>query len=251
MKIKPLLYIILALCCSPVSHAIIPVGGWGYSLGYAADRALGVISKKDKLWYWWIDPAADKIFDGRFTLKYNSSLFTVEETGWVGDFGLDPTLPAPPASIDGVSPTLNPSSEPWALQGANGALVGSSVIVNPTAGLITVSFDWGTTGYSPADESHRNIFGIAVSLPDWVGGFEFVQAGTGDVGLLGSAADVNANGVNALTYLRCEGGYCGEPPIGDLRAVPEPSTIALWSTLGLAGGAYLRFRRRKNSEERR
>jgi hypothetical protein len=233
-----------AILCASQAHAIFPVSGWGYSLGYAADRALGVITAEDDLWSFWIDPSAASIEKGRVTLLYDPTIFTVKDYGWLGGFGANPALPAPPVTTDGVIPTLAPDGQPWKLQAAASGLA-SSVNVNPTEGRITIDFDWGTTPYQPTNDDHFNIFGVTMAVPKDTTGFEFVPRGTGDFGLAGSAADVSANGDNASTYMKCNGGYCGEEPKGDLRRnIPEPSTLMLISS-SLLGYAGYRVRRRK------
>jgi hypothetical protein len=120
------------------------------------------------------------------------------------------------------------------------------VNVNQTAGLMTIDFDWGTNPYQPTSDDHFNIFGVTMAVPADTTGFEFVPRGTGDLGLLGSAGDVTTNGDNATTFMKCNGGYCGKEPKGDLRrTIPEPSTLMLIGS-GLLGYMGHRVRRRKS-----
>lgn len=219
------------------AYAITPFGGWGYSIGYGADRILGFVHAEDDLWSIWIDPPPLTINSGRITFHYDPNVLTVRTYGWAGAFGADPSLLAPPVTSNDVMPTLDPNGDPWAMQAPNAGLVQHDVTVDPIAGSIVIDFDWGSNPYQPATNDHFNFFGIDVSGPTNMSGFTFVPRGTGDFGLVGSAQDVALNGNNAATYMNCAGGYCGEEPLGDLQVTltPEPGAYALLLAGGLSG----------------
>ncbi len=235
------------LLISSSVHSIVPVGGWGYSLGYAADRIIGVLPADNDVWYWWVDPPSESIESGRVTVFYDTSLFTVVDTGWVGDFALDASIASPPVTGNGVIPTLDPNGQAWELQGSSVGMASYNVILDNIQGIITIEFDWGDTPFVPSTTDHFNFFGIAVEIPDNVTGFEFVTRGTGDFGLLGSPDDVVTNGTNSLTYMSCTSGFCGESPFGDLSVittVPLPASIWLFGTGAI--GLFLAKRKKYN-----
>jgi len=234
------------------AQAIVPVSGWGYSIGYGADRLLGIIEEDDDLWNFWIDPPPETILSGRVSLFYDPDLFTIVDYGWVGEFGEDPSIASPPVTSSGIIPTLNPNGQPWALQSPNDVLQNANVDINDVLGQIVIDFDWGESGFQPQVDQHFNFFGIVVSVPDTLATFKFVPRGTGDFGLLGSPQDVEAVGTNASTFLECSGGFCGEEPLGDLEAayVPEPLTILGTATaLGFVASFKRKLKSSKSSEK--
>lgn len=217
------------------ASAIVPVVGWGVSVGEAI---VGTAPWDDYGIGWWDPVATGAILKGRVTFQYDPSAYQIVQTGWFGDFGADPSLAAPPV-IGGQPDDAWVSS--FVLQGPNAGMT-SNVSVDNVAGLMVVDFDWGPGGYTPPNSDHFNFFGYAFTKPDGTTtqSLQAAISGTyapGKMVVLGSAQDVAVNGDNALTFVRCTGGYCG------VHAVPEPATWALM-LIGFGGaGALLRRRR--------
>src|SRR5438132_3093946 len=79
-----------------------------------------------------LDPAAAFFYNGQFTQHYDPDLFSVRGFGWMGDWGVDPSLPALP--IDSTLWAGNVVS----LQAPDPALV-TTVSNNESAGLFNVT----------------------------------------------------------------------------------------------------------------
>ena len=103
------------------------------------------------------DPIPGKFIDGRITINYDSSLLLLEEFGWFGDWGVDPTLPSPPVGT--ISEDIS-----WFLQTTpNPQLTVNTEILPPESGsnitTLQVEYDWGTDGYIPSSDNDFNFFG--------------------------------------------------------------------------------------------
>lgn len=159
-----------------------------------------------------IDPPSSSFVDilsGRFTLQFDPSMRVVA-AGWYGEFGADPTLPAPRTDLSDVDISLLQYQ-------ANAAMVRSSIVIDQAAGLAEFEFDWGPEGFQPTaymdSEGHFNIAGLFLEAPS----LRIADAVT----VVGSAADTIARGTGSSTYMLCSTGYCGVTP------VPEPESWAL------------------------
>ena len=159
-----------------------------------------------------IDPPSSSFVDilsGRFTLQFDPSMRVVA-AGWYGEFGADPTVPAPLTDLSDVDIALL-QYQP------NAAMVRSSIVIDQAAGLAVFEFDWGPNGFQPTaymdSDGHFNIAGLFLEAP---------ALGIADaVTVVGSPADTIARGTDSSTYMLCSTGYCGVNP------VPEPETWAL------------------------
>jgi len=162
-----------------------------------------------------IDPPAEALLEGRITLEYDSS-FQALGAGWFGEFGADPTLPAPPIPV----PTIVDVN--GQIQQFNNAAMVSADITS-SAGRTVFEFDWGPDGFTATRnmdaEGHVNFAGLALTSPTFESGV--VGEKTNFVNVAGSREETAALGTESHTYLLCGGGYCGANPI------PEPSTYAL------------------------
>ncbi|WP_130969129.1 PEP-CTERM sorting domain-containing protein [Aquabacterium lacunae] len=168
-------------------------------------------------------PPADSfnaIVSGRFTLSFDPSMRVVA-AGWYGEFGANPSLPAPTGdlALADIS-TLQ-------LQ-ANAAMQHASITVDQAAGLAVFEFefDWGPAGMVPSlnvdSNGHTNIAALLLEAP--------AQPMADAVTVLGSPAQTAALGTESSTYMLCTSGYCGVNP------VPEPQVWAMvMASLGVIG----------------
>ncbi len=213
MKRRSLLTIIFIYFFSNFTHAAIPVGGWGYSLGNAL---WGIAPWHDDGAGWWDPPADQAILKGRITLKFDPNFYQIKSYGWFGDFGANPNIAAPKVIKDVSKPNSDWAST-WILQDANPNMQ-QNVQIDNAIGLMVVNFDWGDNGYKPKNNDHFNFFGYTYSVPKGMTNQQLQNNthgayGEGKMSIIGNAADVVKNGVNASTYMLCSGGYCGETPI--------------------------------------
>jgi hypothetical protein len=236
--------LVSTLATLPADAAIARWFGWGYSenevykeiseyvdiagnalgvVGVVAPpaAAVGTIVRTVKVIADVIDPPADSfnaIVSGRFTLSFDPSMRVVA-AGWYGEFGANPSLPAPTGdlALADIS-TLQ-------LQ-ANAAMQHASITVDQAAGLAVFEFDWGPAGMVPSlnvdSNGHTNIAALLLEAP--------AQPVFNAVTVLGSPAETAALGTQSSTYMLCTSGYCGVNP------VPEPQVWALMvASLGVIG----------------
>ena len=188
----------------------VPVVGWGYSIGNGIYSLVFPDQPSIKRGFGWtFDPPVDGlIVSGRLTAQFDP-LWTVGGVGWFGEFGADPTLPAPPLGATEIDVALLQSSPNPLLQSA-------SITIDQSQGRVVFDFDWGLDGFQPTVD-HLNFAGIFFS--------NLTELPSNPLTIVGSPADVVANGKNALTYMSCrapqpgsEEFFCGE------TVVPEPAT---------------------------
>lgn len=101
-----------------------------------------------------IDPPGGTFFSGAFDVHYPSDLMTADISGWLGTWGEDPTLPAPPVNIEDWGTSVNPTI--FTLQNPNSAL--NANVGNNMPGVQTVTFDWGSGGHTESSSDPLNIF---------------------------------------------------------------------------------------------
>ena len=194
-----------------------------------------------------IDPPETRILSGRVTVDYDPS-YQLIASGWYGEFGADPLLPAPP--IDGSSFDEN------LLQFEANPVMQSSSIDDSSPGTVVFEFDWGVDGFLPTlnqdENGHFNILGMYF-LPSFDVSPSLIGTApkTFVSSVIGSLEDVVTNGTNASSYLQCsipseDGGpdvisYCGE-------TVPEPTSILSLLALGTFGTASTLKRKLKSSK---
>jgi hypothetical protein len=162
-----------------------------------------------------VDPVPGSIISGRVTFAFDPDEI-VTAAGWYGEFGADPNLPAPPIDADPDLALLQTEANP--------AMLSRGIFIDQTLGRAVFEFNWGPEGFVPTRnmdaEGHFNILGLYLVQPN------DLSASTSE--MVGSLADVLANGTNASTYMMCnsptgggEIGSCG------LAEIPEPSTWPL------------------------
>lgn len=201
----------LSMAIAFPAKAAIPVAGWGYSLGNALYIGAGgdpgdpyVITKG---WGWLIDPPSiDTIISGRATLKFDPNL-TVLAAGWLGDFGANPTISAPPVGSSFISENQ--------IQGPSPSLLTSSISIDQLNGLATFDYDWGPSGFLPATLDHFNFAAIVFddSTLSAIPASSLVTRENAGVaapyGIVGTSALTANLGTNLPTYMLCSKGYCG------------------------------------------
>jgi hypothetical protein len=225
------LFVILAFV-SEAHATLVPLLGWGYSLGYGADRALGVIPPgasplgNDEWSIWWDPPAS--VIDGRVTFKYDPNLITVhpERSGFIGEFSDNPAINMP-FNPSGVYPPFDMSTLP----GPRPGMV-FDLFVGPDTVILT--FDLSANPVTvPEDAGPINFFGLAITTTVPLVGFKIEDTNTGHFHEVGSFLDQSQTFMHCSDVLR--GVYnCGEttsPSRGfGLTAIPEPSTYLLFGT---------------------
>lgn len=102
------------------------------------------------------DPQPATFVNGSLSLDFDPNILEVTSYGWLGDWGFDPTLVAPP-----VVPTrFIPTGTTAVLQAPNDELA-ATVLVDNVIGNITATYEWVQGGYIvPADVSNFNFFSI-------------------------------------------------------------------------------------------
>lgn len=167
-----------------------------------------------------IDPAPATFYDGVFTFHYPSTVMRVSDYGWLGSWGEDPSLlpPSPDTVLWPIGTTI-------VLQDPNSEL-SASVLNDAASGLMTVSFDWGSSGHAADATEPFNLFAAL---------FEFTT--NAEITFLGDSlqAPPGANFFVSSTGFRCtlpppeppEIVSCGESVTQYYRVVPEPGTIGL------------------------
>ncbi len=169
-----------------------------------------------------IDPPTGTILDGRITLNYDPLKLSIEEFGWFGPWGVNPSLPAPAVSNSGRIA----HDTQVILQSPNPAL--SQSVNTGTTGTVVVDFSWGSGGLAQTEE-RANIFGLwfIVLNPGASAHAEFSSFGTGDIREPSGAG----NFMTCIPQGQLRPGLCGESPQGDIRLVstPEPSTVSYFA----------------------
>jgi len=180
------------------------------------------------------DPSAATFYDGSFSIHYDSSLMKVDDAGWLGTWGENPSLLPPPTDTS----QWGSAGVTVALQKPNAALA-ANVSNDAQAGLQTVSFDWGAAGH-PGPAEPFNMFGTL---------FEFTQ--NVEVTFL---ADATQPPAGANLFVSTDGFTCTLPG-DDLKHVcgeaktsyykvtklPEPGNFILLA-IGLGFLGFLRRR---------
>lgn len=245
---RPIKYFLLLICVltsggfHQTANAAVVFGvGWGYSLG---NWISGESDNPDNPfvitegWGWVLDPPSEGIISGRITLKFDPS-WTVSGIGWLGEFGANPNLAAPPVEAGTVrfeSSLLQSNANPI-MQSAN-------ITVDQSNGLAVFEYDWGQSGFVPTlylnSTGHFNLAAILFSNP-----LEFPAAnlvtpiGAGSIapyGIVGTPNETYLLGTDSSTYMLCVDGYCGVHP------VPAPPALYLFlSGLAMFG---MKFKRR-------
>ncbi|MGE0486448.1 MAG: hypothetical protein AB7Q81_20015 [Gammaproteobacteria bacterium] len=222
---------LLVLCFGGAAHAVLlPVLGWGYSLGWAIGGTntpvfTGNGTPGTGASIWW-DPPVD-LLGGRVVFEFDPDVFTIvpEHSGFIGAFSDNPAVDMP-YDPSGVYPTIDWSTIPTGMR-AGGT---STLTVDPTR--VTLEFDYSANPVTvDALSGHLNFYHLAVIVPKNVKGFVIETTATGDLWEVGSFAD------QSETYMTCRGDNgtyaCGgtqDPSVGyGLTAVyvPEPGTWTL------------------------
>jgi hypothetical protein len=196
------------------------------------------------------DPPSGIFYSGTFTYHYDSNVMEILNSGWLGSWGADPTLLAPP-----VNPDLwdGPNGEPTiiTLQQPNSNL-SASIVDDIPNGLRTISFNWGSTGHPEDSPDPFNFFATT---------FEFKK--TAKITYLGdfTAPPPTANFFLSNDTFKCSIPTlpppddtiikeCGRPVTSYflVTAVPDPSSILGLLALGTLGAASTLKRKLKPSQ---
>ena len=183
-----------------------------------------------------VDPAESSIISGRVTNQYDPS-YTLIASGWYGEFGEVPTLPAPPVDFSSFDQALLQPD-------CNTLMISCNITNDETNGIAVFDFDWGSPGFVPTKNldpsGHFNILGMYFLPPSPVDDSLVDTTPTVYVSsIIGSPYDVDANGKNAATYMQCriddKEVFCGQ-------AVPVPAPLSLLG-VGAAFGSIRKLRK--------
>ena len=183
-----------------------------------------------------VDPEPGIFLDGRITIDYDSSLLSLKEFGWFGEWGLDPTLPSPPLNIP-------PEGFEWFLQDPNSGLSVSIQNILPSPGStissLRIDYDGGDEGFMPSTGSEVNIFGARFEVLHEISFGEFKSAVTLPGNDLASQLDIDSLDPEDIAslpnYNRCIPPRFSKPTFCGVTT-PEPTSnlgLIAFSTLGV------------------
>jgi len=214
-----------------------PATALGGSAALAKDPVTGRILAGGAVVIGIADPTAATFYNGTIVNHYDSSLMTLSATGWLGSWGSNPALPAPP-----VDRTTWDSNTLLNLQGPNAGL-NTITINNPAAGTVTTSFDWGPAGHADVDTAfnfHAALFTLNQPVV-------FTDLGNAPNAQPPAGANFYISTPGVFCSLPDEAVIqsCGEPTTTYFRVtgVPEPSSMLLLAG-GLAALAVVRRRKK-------
>jgi hypothetical protein len=192
-----------------------------------------------------VDPPGGTIYSGEFEFHYPANLMVPVSQGWLGDWGQNPSLPAPPVNPNDWGTSANPTI--FKLQAPNAGL--SSSFSDNGMGVQTITFDWGPSGHAESEAGAFNFFAS-----------EFRMLTTVHATYLGNAssplpgADFFVSVLGGGFPCKPTGGVstvdCGETTTSyfAITQVPEPSSGML---LAMGAVALLGFLRSKKKTSRR
>jgi hypothetical protein len=183
------------------------------------------------------DPTADTFYNGSFETFFPSDLLTPIASGWLGDWGANPALPAPPVGAETLPA--------FSIQAPNAAL--TSVITNdPVAGTQSVTFDWGPSGHAESSSGEFNFFAVAFQATQNV---LITDLGAGPGPLPGANLYGDAGITCSAAGSAVVNDGCGAPAANNhsfsvqALALPEPATwLTFLMGFGLLGGMIRRRR---------
>ncbi len=194
---------------------------WGTGIGGAA-VAGGIVLGL-------VDPAAVTYFDGNFTINYDPSRLSIRDVGWLGDWGVNDSLLAPPAN--GAAP---PAGFVTVLQSpANGL----TAVTNSISGQHQVSFEWGPSGKIASSSDPFNMYAVAFDVGPQS---RIVWLGNSDSPIPGSNLFVSSGGITCATPQNPAARVkCGEEQTSYYRVEDVPGPLPI---LGVFAG--LRYARK-------
>ena len=217
-----------------VTAAINPTTWWGKALSITAGSIVTGV----------IDPPAGTFYNGDFTIHYNPDHLSLVQTGWLGEWGADPSLLAPPVDPSGGFPT----GATFVLQEPNPQL-NATTVNDESSGTVTTQFDWGPSGKAMVVE-HFNFFGFAFEADrdialQFLGTVSASPAAPSLANISDANLFVTTNGMFCSPPNEDEIQRCGPPETMYFRtsAIPEPAT---WAMLVLGFGVVAYSLRRRS-----
>jgi hypothetical protein len=177
----------------------------------------------------------DTFYNGSFETFFPSDLLTPIASGWLGDWGANPALPAPP-----VGTATLPA---FAIQAPNAALT-ASITNDLVAGTQSVTFDWGPSGHAESSSGEFNFYAVAFQATQNV---IITDLGAGPGPLPGANLYGDAGITCSAAGSAVVNDSCGAPAANNhsfsVRALPEPATwLTFLMGFGLLGGMMRRRR---------
>jgi hypothetical protein len=167
------------------------------------------------------DPPGGIFIDGRISLDFDPAFLEVTDYGWLGDWGANAAVPAPPVT----SGPFIPAGTLVVLQPPNPQM-NASVSVDNSAGNITVAYDWGLSGHpAPPDVDDVNFFSTVFTT----------KSALADIGDLYAHIQFSAS-----NFTRCVPRGSDEVQLCGAAAVPGPVIgSGLSGVLAVFGGGGL------------
>jgi PEP-CTERM motif len=185
-----------------------------------------------------VDPPSGQFFDGSFSIDFPSDLLEPVplQSGWLGDWGSDPSDPAPPVNAGGGFPTATT----FVIHSPSASLTTTTTY---NSGVQTTTFDWGAAG-SPVETGEFNFYAAVfmVKKPAFI---SYLGAGAGTMAGANLFTVNNGFTCSASGVLLTNG--CGSATTQSFRlsAVPEPSTWAMMLA-GFVGLGFAGYARRRS-----
>ncbi|HEY1180620.1 MAG TPA: PEP-CTERM sorting domain-containing protein [Phytomonospora sp.] len=168
------------------------------------------------------DPLSAVFYTGSFDQYYEPTFVEILRSGWLGTWGADPSLPAPPADLS----SLPDGPTPFYLQEPNAALT-ASIVNDAAAGVQHVAFDWGPNGHPETATGPFNFYAsvFRAKRPLMIRRVGEAPNATPPAGANLYVAATGA-GVRCIPAGDNVIRTCGEPTTSyyEISAVPEPAT---------------------------
>jgi len=183
-----------------------------------------------------LDPIDATFYNGSFETFFPADLLTPAVSGWLGDWGLDPSKAAPP-----VGPSILGAFD---IQAPNAAL-SASVTNDLVHGNQIVTFDWGPAGHAESGSGEFNFYAVAFQARQNI---LITDLGAGaaplpGANLYGASLGISCSAAGS-SVLSSE---CGSPASSNhsfsVTSVPEPATwLSVLAGLAMLGGVSRRRR---------